>query len=233
VIDAERRSILGRVLLPADEFVEAIEIAPDLRTAYVGAWERTAAPPFAADPRILVVDLQTRAVAARIPLPVELAGYEVERMQLTPDGALLFVVGESILSQGVRIYVVDTATRTVAATVRAEQTGTFFARPLSLAMDPDGSTVWAGLVRRIVNGAAVWGVGGLDTTTLQWRQFVNLRRPRNAGASDVLRATPDGEALYFSERGSRMSRISIPKRRLEWESATDERHRGEVFFVYR
>jgi DNA-binding beta-propeller fold protein YncE len=110
VIDKATRAVSGTIDLSNGMALGKPVVSPDDRFVYV---------PYAADRRhvpsatsgVAIIDAQTRAVVATVPLSV--VDWQVRRAAITPDGALLFVVGQTFPA---RVFVIDTLTREQSAT---------------------------------------------------------------------------------------------------------------------
>ena len=105
VIDKATRAVSGTIDLPNGLTPGKPVVSPDDRFVYVaGAPDPRLAPN--AVGAVVMIDAQTRSVAATIPVTPSSA---LRRAVITPDGALLFAVATQSIPA--RVYVIDTFTR--------------------------------------------------------------------------------------------------------------------------
>ena len=102
----------------ATYYDEKLALSPNEDILYVGLWRTS---------EVVVVDLTSKAVAARIALPVG-----VDELVIATDGAQLYVLGRDF-----SIYVIDLATNTMSDTI-VPDTGVFYQQ---IDIAPDGTSL--------------------------------------------------------------------------------------------
>ncbi len=143
-----------------------IAISPDGSKAYVTSYIDT-------QPYVLVIDMASRTVTARLQVPAF-----PKSIFLTPDGAMAWVT----FYQSSTLYVIDTLSMTVSATVNAGGRA-----DTSMAISPNGTRAY---VATAPDQLVVF-----DTATLAKVGSVTVGR----APSDVL-VTPDGTRAYVNSQ---------------------------------
>jgi YVTN family beta-propeller protein len=151
--------------------VQGIALRPDGSTAYI-----TDTSPDA----LLVFDLATQQVTARIPIPDENGPLDTEPVgvAVTPDGSLAFVANQRATAS--TVTPIDLTTNTALPAIPTGLPGTPAASPFGLAVTPDGTPVY-------VTNSGQASVSVIDVAT---RTVVGTPIPVDVGP-DVVAITPD------------------------------------------
>jgi DNA-binding beta-propeller fold protein YncE len=184
-IDAASLTIAGRVTPPAGVFPRQAIFSPDGKFAYTFSSDRRfdeTAQRFT----VHVLDATTRTVLNSLALP---AGTSIDDIAITPDGALLFAVGNRL------VHVIDTATLTYSGSNDiVTPSGPFVSgNARRLAMHPDGARVFT-VISRFPSGATVPVVATIDTRTAQVVAEWPLKYP-TGGTGPRLMLVGDGRTL--------------------------------------
>ncbi len=184
-IDAASLTIAGRVTPPAGIFPRQAIFSPDGKLAYTFSSDRRfdeTAQRFT----VHVLDSTTRTVLNSLALP---AGTVIDDIAITPDGALLFAVGNRL------VHVIDTATLTYSGSNDlVSPSGPFVSGNVRrLAMHPDGIKLFT-VISRFPSGATVPVVATIDTRTAQVVEEWPLRYPAGGTAPRLLLSV-DGRTL--------------------------------------
>jgi DNA-binding beta-propeller fold protein YncE len=192
VIGTATHTIVDTINLPADKVPGKPVVGPDSRFLYVPHAGTFVSPVGYQNASLLVVDTQTRAVAAEIPLNI--AGATINHVAITPDGALVY--GTATQSIPARIYVFDTAER--------ELTATFVAPGSSrdLLVDYTGSRLYVLTQNSVI---AYDTAVNEETGRLLVRQNARL---------NVIGQSPEGRSLFVNDEISNIV-YRIDKRNLQ------------------
>jgi len=172
VVDSERDAEVGRIEVGAPSAGAAM--APDGSQAW-----------FSTAKGVVVVDVASRSVAARLPEIGSAAS-----LVFSPDGGTVYVLG-NFDPQGV-VWVVDVASRALRATIVVDSS------PVAAAVTPDGR--WLYIVNR---GANL--VSAIDTSL----NDVVARLPVGTVPVD-LAIHPDGSAVYVTDSVSNTLSVISP-----------------------
>lgn len=162
VVDVERRKIVATV--PVGGEPEGVTLSPDNTTVWVTS---------EADSQVFVVDTRTLKVVAKVPV-----GSRPRSILFSLDGTRAWVTGENAAS----VLEIDARAFTPVRTIHIEGD---FARPMGLALSPDGRTLYVSNGR----GTSVSLVDVATGTVKRRADKIGLR-PWGIGVS------PDGFKVY-------------------------------------
>lgn len=184
-IDAASLTISGRLTPPAGIFPRQAVFSPDGKLAYTFSSDRQfdeTAQRFT----VHVLDTSSRTVLNSLALP---AGTAIDDIALTPDGALLFAVGNRL------VHIIDTSTLTYSGQNDiVTPSGPFVSgNARRLVMHPDGDKLYT-VITRFPSGSTVPVVAAIDTRTGQVVSEWPLKYP-TGGTAPRIALTPDGTTL--------------------------------------
>ncbi len=204
IVDTATAKVVKRINLSPTDWPVSLALSPDGRLAYVSSPQKTTTSIDGA--AIVVVDLQTNAIASRLPLPFA-GGSGSGEIVITPDGALLLVLNAlQFLGPTSRpgIAVIDTRTLTITATIGGIPGNTDAERALreasQLTINPSGTTAYAAdaPTPQFPNDFSTFGLAVIDVATATVTHLVPIPGAKNHGIDDV-QVSSDGRYITHTD----------------------------------
>ena len=190
VIDAVAGHLDKRIMLDASFWPVSLVISPDGNTAYVSTSVLSSSGQ-TGEQMVLLVDLQTGAVTGRIDLP---SGGRSGEIVMTPDGSLLFVMGNL---DSPFVYAIDVRSKTVIAQIGGLPGQSPSRRALreatEIAMDPFGTKVYVAdaATPQSDNDFETVGIAVVDVATATVTDLIPLPGVKRRGSGDDLQVMAD------------------------------------------
>jgi YVTN family beta-propeller protein len=178
VIDTVTNNVIATV---HGGYPAAVAVMPDGTKVYVTN--------YFPDNNVTVIDTSTNNVIATVPVGADPLG-----IAITPDGKKAYVTNYGIgslvnfdekLNTSTDVFVIDTATNNVIATVPVK------GNPVGVAVTPDGKKVY------VTNCLQTTGISVIDTTTNTVTATVPVK-----GNPIGVAVTPDGTKVYVANQGT-------------------------------